>query len=236
MVVAFVAAGASRLRSPSLVGFTLAAFVGMIVSTPFLADGTSGVRVFAATIPFLALPFMLSVVLVTRPQLRRSQGEGVNESQRPRARVPIPLAVGLALVAFIVIGGPVAAALVSRPEVNARTCPDGRPAKAFLGGEAVQLVRDSADRDLDQFKIGRFDPQQLEIRGLLTGVRPGTTILSALDDHGVPYIAVVAGHQSAPRSSILYLCGSKVGDATTRASAEIYGAPLNVFVGRALNR
>jgi hypothetical protein len=235
MVVALVGAGASRLRSSALVSFTLAAFVGMIVSTPFLADGTSGVRVFAATIPFLALPFMLSVALVTRPQLRRSQGGGVNESQRPPARIPIPLAVGLALVAFIVIAGPVAAALVSRPEVHARTCPDGRPAKAFLGGEAVQLVRDSADRDLDQFKIGRFDPQQLEIRGLLASVRPGTTILSALDAHAVPYIVVIDGRKSAPRSSPLYLCGSKVSDATTRASAELYGAPLNVFVGRPLN-
>jgi hypothetical protein len=167
--------------------------------------------------------------------LRRSQGDGVNESQRPRARIPISLAVGLALVAFIVIGGQVAAALVSSPEVHARTCPDGRPAKTFLGGEAVQLVRDSADRDLDQFKIRRFDPQQLEIRGLLASVQPGTTILSALDDHAVPYIVVIDGRQSAPRSSPLYLCGSKVSDATTRASAELYGAPLNVFVGRPLN-
>jgi hypothetical protein len=236
MVVAFIAAGASRLGSPALVSFTLAAFVGMIVSTPFLADGTSGVRVFAATLPFLALPFVFSVALLTRPQLRQGQQGCVNEARRPGERVPAALAIGVALVAVIVIVGPVAAALVGEPEVRARNCPNGRPAKAFLGGEAVQLVRDSADRDLDQFKLGRFDPQQLEIRGLLTGVRPGTTILSTLDDHGVPYIAVIGGHQSAPRSSILYVCGSKVGDATTRASAEIYGAPLNVFVGRALDR
>jgi len=235
MVVAFLGAGASRLRSPALVGFALAAFVGMIVSTPFLADGTSGVRVFAATIPFLALPFMFSVARLTQPQLRRTRGGGVDEHpQETRARIPLPLAVGLALVAIIVIAGPLAAALVSKPEVHAQSCPDGRPAKAFLGGEAVQLVRDSADRDLDQFKIGRFDPQHLEIRGLLASVRPGTTILSALDDHAVPYVVVIDAHTSAPRSSPLYLCGSKVSDATTRVSAEIYGAPLNVFVGRPL--
>jgi hypothetical protein len=236
MVAAFVGVGASRLGSPALVAFTLAAFVGMIVSTPFLADGTSGVRVFAATLPFLALPFMFSVTLLTRPQLRRRQRSDMNEGQRPSARVPAALTTGLALVAIIVIAGPVAAALVGKPEVRAHTCPNGRPAKAFLGGESTELVRDSADRDLDQFKIGRFDPQQLEIRGLLAGVRPGTTILSAIDDHGVPYIVVVDGRQSAPRSSPLYVCGSKVSDATTRASAETYGAPLNVFVGRALNR
>jgi hypothetical protein len=235
MVVAFLGIGVSRLRSPALVPFTLAAFVGMIVSTPFLADGTSGVRVFAATIPFLALPFMFSVALLTRPQLRRTQDGCVDEGQRARARLPIALVIGLALVAIIVIAGPLAAALVGKPAVRARSCPDGRPAKAFLGGEAVQLVRDSADRDLDQFKIGRFDPQQLEIRDLLANVRPGDTILSALDDHGAPYIAVVEGRQSAPRSSALYLCGSRVSDATTRTSAEIYGAPLNVFVGRPLN-
>jgi hypothetical protein len=179
---------------------------------------------------------MFSVALLTRPQVQRSQGGGVNGGQRPRARIPIPLAIGLALVAIIVIAGPLAAALVSKPEVRARNCPSGRPAKAFLGGEAVQLVRDSADRDLEQFKIRRFDPQQLEIRGLLASVKPGTTILSAIDGRGVPYIVVIDGRQSAPRSSPLYMCGTKVSDATTRASAEIYGAPLNVFFGRPLNR
>jgi hypothetical protein len=236
MVMAFVTVGASRLGSPVLVWFALAALVGMIVSTPFLADGTSGVRVFAATVPFLALPFMFSVALLTRPRLPPSPGSRANEMQRPRARIPAALAIGLALVAISVIGGPLAAALVSKPEVRAHTCPDGRPAKAFLGGEGVQLVQDSADRDLDQFKIGRFDPQQLEIRGLLASVRPGTSILSALDDDAVPYIVVIEGRQSAPRSSPLYVCGSSVSDATTRASAETYGAPLNVFVGRPLNR
>jgi hypothetical protein len=235
MVATFVAAGASRLGSPALVSFTIAAFVGMIVSTPFLADGTSGVRVFAATIPFLALPFMFSVALLTRPQVQRAKDAYVNEGQRPHKRVPIPLAIGLALVAVIVIAGPLAAALVGKPEVRARSCPNGRPAKAFLGGESVQLVRDSADHDLDQFKIGRFDPQQLEIRGLLASVRPGMTLLSAIDDRGAPYIVVIDGRQSAPHSSTLYLCGSKVSDATTRASAETYGAPLNVFFGRPLN-
>jgi hypothetical protein len=235
MVVAFIAAGVSRLGSPALVAFTIAAFVGMIVSTPFLADGTSGVRVFAATSPFLALPFTFAVALLNRPQLRRGQGSRVNEAGNPRMRIPLALTIGLALVAIIVIAGPVAAALVGRPDVRAHNCPDGRPAKAFLGGEAVQLVRDSADRDVDQFEIGRFDPQQIEIRGLLASVRPGETILSAFDDRGEPYIAVIEGRQSAPRSSVLYLCGSRVSDATTRASAETYGAPLNVFVGRPLN-
>jgi hypothetical protein len=235
MATGFVVAGASRLGSPALISFTLAVFAGMIVSTPFLADGTSGVRVFAATIPFVALPFVFSVVLLSRTHRPRLPIEGPDNAPILRAWTPLALVIGVGLVAMIVIGGPLASAFVSRPVVRAHSCPDGRPAKAFLGGEAVQLVTDSADRDLDQFKIRRFDPQQLEIRGLLASVRPGTTILSALDDDGVPYIAVIEGHRSAPRSSPLYLCGSRVGDATTRASAEVYGAPLNVFVGRPLN-
>ncbi|HZA52447.1 MAG TPA: hypothetical protein VE549_17000, partial [Myxococcaceae bacterium] len=117
MVVVFVAVGASRLGSPALVSFTLAAFVGMIVSTPFLADGTSGVRVFAATIPLLALPFAFSVALLARR--RPGGGEGgdrVIEGRRSGPRVPAALAIGSALVIVIVIGGPLAAALVGRPE------------------------------------------------------------------------------------------------------------------------
>jgi len=235
MSTAFLAAGTSRLRSPALLSFTLAVFAGMIVSTPFLADGTSGVRVFAATIPFLALPFVFSVVLLSPAQLHRSQLGPADQTATSRRRTPVALAIGLALVTIIVIAGPVAAALVSKPAVRTHTCPNGRPAKAFLGGEAVELVRDSSDSDLDQFKIGRFDPQQLEIGGLLAGLRPGTTILSALDDQGEPYIAVIEGHQTAPRSSPLYLCGSRVSDETTRASSELYGAPINVFLGRPLN-
>jgi hypothetical protein len=235
MATALLAAGASRLRSPALVSFTLAVFAGMIVSTPFLADGTSGVRVFAATIPFLALPLVFSVVLLSPRQRSQVPIGPPHDPLTRRARTPLALVVGLALVAIIVIAGPVASAFVGKPDARAHDCPDGRPAKAFRGGEAVQLVTDSADRDLDQFKIGRFDAQQLEIRGLLASAQPGTTILSAADDHDAPYIAVVEGRQSAPRSSILYLCGSKVSDATTRASSEIYGAPLNVFVGRPLN-
>jgi hypothetical protein len=235
MVATFVVAGAARLGTPVLVSFTLAAFLGMIASTPFLADGTSGVRVFAATIPFLALPFMFSVVVLTGPRPQARQGGFMSEGRRARPRVPAALVLGLTLVALIVIAGPIAAALVSKPEVRARDCPDGRPAKAFVGGEAIELVPDSADRDLEQFKIARFDPQQLEVRGLLGDVQPRTTMLSALDGHSAPYLAVIPGHQSAPRSSPLYLCGSKVSDATTRAAAETYGAPLNVFFGRPLN-
>jgi hypothetical protein len=231
----FAVVGVRRAGARSLVWFTLAAFIGMIVSTPFLADGTSGVRVFAATIPYLALPFVFAVTTLSSAQARRRQQDGEDEGRRPGARVPAALAIGLTLVALIVIAGPVAAALVGKPGIRARSCPDGRPAKAFVGGEASELVRDSADRDLDQFKISRFDPVQLEIRGLLAGVRPGTTILSALDGNAVPYIVIIEGRHSAPRSSPVYLCGSKISDATTRASAETYGAPLNVLAGRRLN-
>jgi hypothetical protein len=234
MVAAVLARGTARLRSPALVSFTLAAFFGMIVSTPFLSDGTSGVRVFAATIPFFALPFVLSVAVLSPRMHGTSDDKRAPDSPAPKGGAPIALVIGLALVAVVVIGGPVAAAFVSKPAVRDRTCPDGRPAKAFIGGEAVQLVSDSADRDLDQFKISRFDPGQLDIRGLLAGARPGDTIMSVLDDHGATYIVVVPGRRSAPRSAPLYLCGSKVSDATTRSSAELYGAPLNVFVGRPL--
>jgi hypothetical protein len=232
--IALLARGAERIGSPALVSFTLAVFVGMIVSIPFLADGTSGVRVFAATIPFLALPFVLSVTVLSRNRGRSERGR-LDEARAPRASTPLALVIGVALVAVIVIAGPVAAALVTRPDVRAHTCPDGRPAKAFLGGEGVTLVQDAEDRDLEQFKFHRFDAQQLEIRGLLAGVRAGTTVLSTADDQGVPYIAVIEGLRSASRSSVLYLCGSTVSDATTRASSEVYGAPLNVFVGRPLN-
>jgi hypothetical protein len=232
MAIGLLAVGAKQLGSPALVSFTLAAFVGMIVSTPFLTDG--GVRVFAATIPFFAIPFVFSVALLSPARWRPRRGLS-EEARPPGARAPVALVMGLALVAIIVIAGPVAAALVSKPAVRMRTCPNGRSAKAFLGGEAVELVRDSADTDLGQFEIRRFDPQPLEIRGLLAGVRPGTTILSALDDRGVPYVAVIEGHQAAPRSSPLYLCGSRVSDETTRAASQLYGAPLNVFFGRPLN-
>jgi hypothetical protein len=233
MTAAVLARGARRLGSPALVSFTLATFVGMIVSTPFLADGTSGVRVFAATIPFLALPFVFAVALLSRPM--PTQTRLAEKSVPSRVRVPAALAIGVALVATIVFAGPVAAAFVSRPDIDARTCPDGRAAKAFLGGEAVELVRDHDDRSLDQFKVGRFDAQQLEVRGLLAGVRPGATILSALDKRGAPYLVVIDGRRSAPRSSVLYLCGSRVSDPSTRAASQTYGAPINVFYGRPLN-
>ena len=52
----------------------------------------------------------------------------------------VPMVAGAVLVGVLLVGTPMAIALVDPPAAPIRTCPDGRDAQPFFGGVAVHVV------------------------------------------------------------------------------------------------
>ncbi len=66
------------------------------------------------------------------------------------------------------------------------------------------------------------------------GMVPPWTLIHGLTASGTDRFAVLDGVVSAPRTSVLYLCGDVVHDPETDATFAIYPDLVDLFRGRAL--
>jgi hypothetical protein len=202
--------------SPRQRTFVLAALAGCAATLPLIgAEYLDSRRTVGATIPFLALPLGFAAAVLAGPAGAAS-GEPSGSSRRDHQRRGwSAVAVGGGVVAVTLVGAPVAAALVDRPSVAARPCPDGGPAQAFFGGVATHVVsRDAEANRLDELASAAVlataptlayppeDPDATLPR----------TILSAITQEGNDRIAYVRGVVSASGTSVLYLCGRDTQD------------------------
>ena len=173
------------------------------------------------TAPLLALPLALAVGVLTSGRTSpvetlASPAGTMTEPVTAEAHGWRTIAVGAAVVVVAVAGAPVAAYAVGKPRVVPRTCPDGTPAQALLGGTSVRIV---ADRRAPGYGLDALDPASAT-RGLsvLPGllevvpyVLPSTTIVAGLTPDGDDRVAFVSGGTDIG-GSVLYLCGSQLND------------------------
>jgi hypothetical protein len=239
--VAFILIGSERLRIGRhlwLVSVTLATVTLMM---PLLGNDT--MRFFAAAIPFMVLSLAFAVAVVERVSVRRDAI--VTAPAMPRRDTPgqlwAPVLVGGAVAAIAVIGAPIAAAVVDRPATPPKSCPDGRQAEPLIGGAGVTLVENSrgAEGDLDELEVSRVTSspaiRSLQDRGVFGPILARTTIIKGLTRRGHDRIAFVDGALSAPRRSVLYLCGSTISDRATNALLKEWPLPLDVFAGTTID-
>ena len=221
----------ARLPSGPWVSFMLTAFAGILVSLPLLPLIDTGVRVQAAVVPFFALA-VVPIVVVAIDAVAHAADRQVAVPRPLRLRGWVPAAAGGALVAIILVGTPLAQALVSGPDAPARRCPDGSRARAFAGGVAVHVVGNEAgaEDELDEIDLASISPEVLtrwsvEIAATLGSLRPGTTIYQAYEFRPESTLVLVDGPVDESGDDVLYLCGETIEDP---------GSLHTIFVGRPL--
>lgn len=215
--LAFIVVGTDRLASCTPLSMCVVSLAACVASAPLLGADNDSARNFAASVPIMALPLAVAVGALTRRRTAEPPPESLTADEatgRPRAWAPALVGAGMLSVALI--GAPIAAALVEKPLIAERRCPDGTVAHAFLGGVAVRLDRDGSrvENGIDGQDITAVEPY---VTGALslgpveaadpTGAGRVTTLLSVIDANGNDRIAHVDGAVDAPGDSVLYLCG-----------------------------
>jgi hypothetical protein len=238
--VAFIVVGTRRLSLPRHLWLTVVALASIALSMPVL--GLDTVRIFAAAVPFLAVPFAVAVAVIGRLPLGRHRTE-CPASVAPKRESPgqtwLPVLIGGTLAVFAVVGAPIAAVAVAKPPAQPRMCADGQRAEPLIGGVAVRLVgteRSGAD-DLDEVKISDVTSAStvrgLQERGVFGRIHAPMTVVGGVTERGHDRIAFVDGAVSATRDSVLYLCGRVVSDASSNPVLKEWPVPLDVFAGTA---
>jgi len=216
-VGAFAAGSTSRLQNPGLVSFTLVSLAAIALQIPFI--GIDNVRILAAMVPFVALPIVLATagVLEQGPAARIVPSTVLNGAPIVRWA---PVTLGLAVVIVALTGAPVARALINRPSVRTVTCADGKRAAAFIGGVSTQLVQriPLSERRLDEISLTTITPATDGL-AVYNRIKSKTTVVDALDSQGNDRVVFVPGGISAPRESVLYVCGEAVPDYFARESS-----------------
>jgi hypothetical protein len=239
--VAFIVVGTERLRVDRQLWLVAVALATVVVMMPILGNDT--VRFFAAAVPFLALSVALAVAAIDRipfprvdATVRLSAAEKKGESRVSRWA---PVAIGGAVAVVAVIGAPIAAAAIDKPAIPTRVCPDGRRAQPLIGGAAVRLVEPGAQSDLGELEAREVKRSRtiewLQEKGEFGPIHSNTTVIGGLTQRGHDRIAFVDGAVSAPRRSVLYLCGTTVSDNRTNALLKEWPLPLDVFAGSRIN-
>jgi hypothetical protein len=223
----FVVCGTERGGSP-LWKFAVVSYAGIVVSLGLTTIRDIGPRVYAATVPFFALAFASTVAVFAR-SIAGAHAAAPSRARQASTRSWSPIVLAGSIIVITVLATPVAMGTVSQPEVQPRTCPDGRRAVAFSGGVAVRLVGNDprAEGELDELDLAQFSPYALEVATLLQGVQPPVTILQASRLGKAPNIllTVVEGFVEAPGRSVLYLCGQRRFDPVSNLPV-FFGTPL----------
>jgi hypothetical protein len=235
--VAFILLGTNRLRFDRELWFAAVALATIAVIMPILGDDT--VRIFAVTVPFLALSFALAVAVIERGPFAPHVSVTAPAAPMPgTSRLGwAPALIGAALAATAVIAAPVAAAAINKPATPAGSCPDGHEAAPIVGGAGVHLVgnQPGAESKLNELEVQKVlrSPvtERLQEEAVFGPIHPNTTVISGLNKNGHDRIAFVDGAVSAPERSVLYLCGATISDSDSNAMLRWSAVPIDVFAG-----
>ncbi len=210
---AFVLVGSRRVLASAHSGFLLVATAGLVVSIPLI--GLDSARVLAVTAPLMALHLAVAVSILAGGPDNLPSGEVSPSPAVPPNRWS-PAVAGTGLIAVGLLGAPLAAAVIDKPHVDRRICPDGRPAQAILAPSSVRIVEDEAHVDGVDAMDAQAAARDMEmIPGLGTVkplVRPGTTIVAGVNERGGDRIVFLTGLVRTSGSSVVYFCGSDLGD------------------------
>lgn len=215
--LAFIVVGTDRLARCAPLSMCVVSLVACLASAPLLGADNDSARNFAASIPIMALPLALAVGALGRRRTTEPPPESRTANEAAgRGRAWAPALVGAGVLSVALIGAPIAAALVEKPSIAERRCPDGTVAHAFVAGVAVRVDAEGSrtENRLDGQDINAVEPYMTGSLSLGPSEAAGPsgagrvrTLLSAIDANGNDRIAYIDGAVDAPRNSVLYLCG-----------------------------
>lgn len=230
--VAFLVIGTDRLACRAHLSFTVAALAALVGSIPII--GIDGARLFAPAIGFLALPLALAVAAIVA-ELSAHDALPRLEPHRSNTSSWLPLAVGGGLVAVLLVGTPLAMAIVDKPRVPARACPDGRRAEPLFGGVKVHLVDSGAASQSGIDRLPLASARQGEAFDLIPAfnqvVTGPMTLVVGVTATGADRFAFLRGEVGQVGDVPLQLCGETVRDASSEALYAYLPHPFDFFVG-----
>ena len=231
---------AVRKRRDAPQALILAAALGHVASIPFVPPIDAGLRVYAATVPMIAILVSIGAAEVLHGirHLRRIAAPAVVSVSHvePEASSGGRTAgvIGIAVAAFVFVG-PLAVLYTARsPELPSSSCPDGAKA-VFVGLSAGSFLRIADDRlDLDGPPlpvpaIGQSDMRAsasaTELRNDAERFTAGQTMANGYDLKTGRLVWLVAPTegQLSTSSGVFQVCGHDTLDPLSRNYAVFYG-------------
>jgi hypothetical protein len=212
-----------RQRHTSIGAFILTSAIGIFLSIPFVPPWDTGMRAYAATMPFLSLLPALGLRFLAQ----KTKWYKVPRNSQQQYQ-PYPLWLFTVSLACFSIGGPMVTKLwCSRPHFVAISCPKGMEPIYVRNslGSSLTLVDDDAlqETNLPDLRLGDFQRHLHQyslwngrLRGIpaltseLRDVPADTTLLSKLDLNSQRLWWVIANKKMVPKEKgIIGVCGRK---------------------------
>ena len=207
--VAYLGLGTARLASP-LRSYMAVSAAAIALSVPFVPLIDAGTRVFAATLPFFALPIVGAVALLDRALARAEAKDPAKRARIPqRTWWPVAVSGGIAVATFV--GAPLVAVAAGHPKASVRTCPSGDKEFTFTGGVAAHLVApDTPQASIEDSDLAAFPATAGAVGTSIEKLSPGTTLFAGflLDRNRLePQVIAIDGVVEPPGRDQLMLCG-----------------------------
>jgi hypothetical protein len=216
-----------------------AAAAGHLISIPFVPPIDAGFRVYAATMPILALLVAVGAAELLQLASRRfrtgRRARGADDPQpteKDRARWPVPAIVGVAM-ALGVVGGPLGVYWTSHaPAIVEGTCTDGsRPLFVrFTRGSSLRVGGDTPD--VDDTPVVVPDIRRVDLRTAASGVEVGNTLdritagntmMNSYDLKSGRFIWLIAPTALLPGTpGMLQVCGHEPAESVARQYGMFY--------------
>jgi hypothetical protein len=225
-----------RYRQP-LYACLVAGIAAHVASIPFVPPIDAGLRVYAATIPILALLVSLGAAEVLRwgsrvPGLSRLLSRPEASAEQPTSSAPSPELFGVAL-ALIVFIGPVYVFYSGRePAVEAATCVDAAPPLhvRYAPGSYLRILSRIPDVNDTRVRVPEVQEAQLrqtagviELKNEAGHFTVGNTIVDSYDVKNGRRVWLVAPTARLPQPpAILAVCGHYGTDATAKQYGVFY--------------
>jgi hypothetical protein len=236
----------ARLRQPTSL-LLLAAAGGHVASIPFVPPVDAGLRVYAATLPVLAILVSVGAAGLLRwarhiavaAGAGRALGSPAGAAIRPTSRSAELFGTALATV---VLTGPLIVFHTGRlPSFAAAGCPDGTPPLhvRFSPGAFVRIVGNVPDVDDTPIALPEIRVRDVaatagatEIRNDLPLYRAGHTMMNVHDLPSGRLVWLVAPTALLPPPpAVLRVCGHPSPDATSRGYGVFYADSVQIVSG-----
>ena len=230
-----------RYREPSS-ALLLAGTIGHLSSIPFVPPIDAGLRVYAATLPILAILVSVGAAALLRGARHLTHGSGPEpqaaSADKPGAHTwPTCEALGVALAAVVLVG-PLAVFATSRPpRVQQAPCPGLTVAAyvRFSPGSALRILGDVPDVDDTRIAVPEIRERDLrrtagavELKNDRDRFTAGQTMLNAHDVVSGRPLWLVVPTGLVPRSSGLFrVCGVHSPDPVSRSYGVFYAESVS---------
>jgi hypothetical protein len=229
--LALIALGACmwKWRDP-VHALLLAVAAGHLASIPFVPPIDAGLRVYAATMPIVALLVAAGIAMPAMLWSRWRRNRTATAASQVDARVTNRLAESAALILIaLVMGSSWTLYAAGKPATVARpSCPSGSESLVVrVDNDAMLRIRDDGEpRAISPTDVRQTEAQSsvgfVELRGEAANLRAGMSLVFAYDLLDGRQVWLAGETDRLPRSGPVQICGHDADDALARRYGLIY--------------